>query len=250
MLIYKTDYRHSIPDFARQVTIIINEDNPELTASFTVAECMLTETSDHFKGACGGDWQGSTSRTLRLLDVDVEAFNSYVCWANRKVLAIDFDFSWAGEQPPYAMAKLVTLYLLADRLANSKLRNAVIGAIIEVSDYHGASYDTEPIQIFPPHMTGLIWSALAKGRALRRLLINYYIDNVTAEALGPHCNECHPDFIKSLAMASLEGGPFEGEASNALAACDEFKYHEHIDTQQDDCESADYWMDELFNYES
>jgi hypothetical protein len=149
------------------------------------------------------------------------------------VLAIDYSWPSGIDESPEAMDKLV---------------NAVIDAIIGVSKHHGAHYHVTPIQIFPPYMV-LIWSTLAKGRALRRLLINYYRDNVTAEALGPHLNECHPDFIKSLAMMSLGGGPFEGEASNALAACDEFKYHEHIDTQRDHCEGADFWTEELFNFE-
>jgi hypothetical protein len=67
-------------------------------------------------------------------------------------------------------------------------------------------------------MTVLVWSTRAKSQALRRLLINYYIENVSAETLGPHLNERRPSFIKSLAMKSLDGGPFEGEAGNALAA--------------------------------
>jgi hypothetical protein len=240
-----------IPDFTRQVTIIINEDNPELTASFTVAECLLTEMSEYFTEACSGTWQGSTSRTLRLLDVDVEAFNSYVCWANRNVLAIDFDFSCGcGEKDrPYALAKLVTLWLLADRLANASLRNAVMDAIIEVRASYGTGGDEEPIQLFPPRMTVSIWSTLAKGRALRRLVIDHYVENVEAEAMKSHWDECHPGFIMSLAIEGLEYGPFEGEAENDQAACDKFKYHEHVDTRHASCEDADYMGVELFHYE-
>jgi hypothetical protein len=55
-------------------------------------------------------------------------------------------------------------------------------------------------------MTVLVWSTRAKSQALRRLLINYYIENVSAETLGPHLNERRPSFIKSLAMKSLDGG--------------------------------------------
>jgi hypothetical protein len=197
--------------------------------------------------ACSGTWQGSTSRTLRLLDVDVEAFNSYVCWANRKVLAIDFDFTCGcGEKDhPYAVNKLVTLWLLADRLADAKLRNAVMDAIIDFK----VGWSEEPIRLFPPRMTVLIWSTLAKGRALRRLVIDHYVKNVDAEAMKPHWDECHHDFIKSLAMEGLDCGPFEGEAENSQAACGRFKYHEHVNTRDADCEDADYMRVELFHYE-
>jgi len=222
----RTDHRDSIPDFTRQVTIIINEDDPEHTASFTVAECLLTETSKYFIEVCR-DWYDSTSRTLRLLDVDVDAFNSYVCWANRKVLAIDWSFV-DGEIPPQAASKMVTLWLLGDRLADAKLRNAAMDAIIDIRANYGDKEHKEPIQMFPPHMTVPIWSTLAKGRALRRLLIDHYVENVTAEVMKPHWNECHPDFIRSLAMEGLGCGAFEGEAENDQAACDKFKYHEHV----------------------
>ena len=200
--LYEADRRNSIPDFTRQVTIIINEDNPELTAVFTVAECLLTETSKYFEKECSGNWQGSKSRTLRLLDVDVDAFNSYVCWANRKALAIDFDFTCGcGEEDhPYAVAKFVTLWLLADRLADTKLRNAVMDAIVDLQANWGAVDDEELLLLFPPRMTVSIWSTLAKGRALRRLLIDHYTENVTTEVMKPHWDECHPDLIKSLAM--------------------------------------------------
>lgn len=122
-------------------------------------------------------------------------------------------------------------------------------AINEEKARYGTDALEEQIHLFPPHMTVLIWSTLAKGRALRRPVIKHYVNNVTAEALGPHSNECHPDFIKSLAMVSLNGGLFEGEANDALAGCDEAKYHEHVDTSLYDCEEADYWKDELFHFE-
>jgi hypothetical protein len=106
--------------------------------------------SGYFTYACSEACQGST---LRLLDVDVEAFNSYVCWVNRKALAIDYD-SEGRDEIPDAVGKLVTLWLLANRLADAKLRNAAMDAIIGLK----ASYsrkDEEPIQLFPPHMTVL-----------------------------------------------------------------------------------------------
>jgi hypothetical protein len=200
--------------------------------------------SGYFTYACSEACQGST---LRLLDVDVEAFNSYVCWVNRKVLAIDYD--WEGrDEIPHAVGKLVTLWLLADRLADAKLRNAAMDAIIGLKVSYSRK-DEEPIQLFPPHMTVLIWSTLAKGRALRRLVIDHYVEKVEAEAMKPHWDECHAGFIKSLAMEGLECAPFEGEAEDSQAACDELKYHEHVNTGDADCEDADYIGVELFHYE-
>jgi hypothetical protein len=214
------------------------------TASFTVPQCSLTETSQYFREACGGGrLQVEMSRTLRLLDVDVEAFNSYVCWANRKILAMNFD--WDDEESfPYAMGKLVTLWLLTDRVADAKLRNAVTDAMIDLTNVF--SREGEQIRLFPPHMTVLIWSTLAKGRALRRLVVDHYVQKVKAKAMEPHWDECHPNFIKSLAAIGMEGGPSEGELGNDQPECPKSKYHEH--GGRTTCEDLDFGVDN-FHFE-
>ena len=206
-------------------------------------ECLLTETSKYFIEACDGDWQGSTSCTLRLLDVDNEAFNSYLCWSNRKVLAIDYAKE-DGMDATCAMEKLVALWLLADRLVDAKLRNAVTDTIVDVaSDFDG---EEDQVQVFPPHMTVLIWSTLAKGRALRRLVVDHYVQKVKPAAMEPYWDEVHPDFIKSLAVIGMEWGPSEGEeGGNDQPACPVSRYHEHDNPWL--CEEADY-EEQSFHY--
>jgi hypothetical protein len=83
------------------------------------------------------------------------------------------------------------------------------------------------IRLFPPHTTVLIWSTLTQGRALRRLVVDHYIQKVKPAVMEPHWDECHHDFIKSLAVIGMELGPSEGEAGNNRLMCPVSKYHEH-----------------------
>jgi hypothetical protein len=43
---------NSVPDLTKNITIVINEGHPQLTATFTVPESLLIEKSQYFKAAC------------------------------------------------------------------------------------------------------------------------------------------------------------------------------------------------------
>lgn len=235
-------YWNRVPDFTKQVTIIINEDDLDLTASFTVSRCLPIETSKYFREACGVAWQ---SCTVRLRDVDNDAFNSYICWVTRKVLAIYYDWE-VDTEPQEALSTFVKLWLLADRLDDSKLRNEVMNAVIEVTNtFRGRAYYDE---LFPPHMTGLIWSTALKGKALRRYVVDHYIQDVKSEDVEPRWGEFHPDFIKDLAARSLESGNAGGRVDNGLPAPPECTYHDHRSVHEV-CAQADEPEPELFVYD-
>ena len=68
----------SVADFANTLTIIINEDQPEHKATFTVPETLLTDKSEFFKAACRNEWKETSSRIVKLPEVDVGAFNAYL----------------------------------------------------------------------------------------------------------------------------------------------------------------------------
>lgn len=151
------------------------------------------------------------------------------------------------------MERLVAIWLLADRLADSKLRNKVMAAVVDVTNiFHRiGEEDQEEIQLFPPRMTGAIWSAPTKGKALRRYVVNYYVQNVSSETVEPRWAEFHPDFIKDLAVRSLESGPGGGEMGRVQLgpAPPECEWHDH-NYVHDVCEEADRHVDEtLFRYD-
>lgn len=98
-------YVTSIPDFTKELTVVINEDEPELAASFTVPEGLLVEHSDFFKAACRNEWLEATSRVIKLPQVDGESFRAYLYWVYKGEIAFDTSF---GSQDQYRAQPLVS----------------------------------------------------------------------------------------------------------------------------------------------
>ena len=140
-----------MPDFSKELTIIINEDDPQTTATFTVPEGLLTEHSKFFKAACR-DASGEAATVIKLPQVDPDTFRAYLFWIHRRELAFsnisESQGVSASDLYPISLA-LANLWLLADRLTTTKLRNAVIGElgrILMTLDHTQGS----TIEIFPP----------------------------------------------------------------------------------------------------
>jgi hypothetical protein len=211
----KTDICKSVPDLQtlkKEITIVINEDQPEITASFIVPEYLLIGGpegggSEYFKAACRGEWKEASSRVIKLQEIDTEAFNSYVFWIHKDKVATNTDIGMEGvphEKAAYPlMEKLVNLWLLGDRLADTKFRNEIMDATIGV--IHGLEVvSDEQDPVFSAATTVLIWSNTTDGRALRRLVVDHYIHMVTLEEMRPQWDEFHPRFHQGSGHARPE----------------------------------------------
>jgi hypothetical protein len=187
--------RHSVPDFRREVIVVLSEEHPDDTTSFTVPECLLVETSEFFKAACrDGAWLESTSRTIKLPEVDADVFNAYLLWAHRKELPT------APSDDAFELVEdLVRLWLLADHLADFRLRNAVIDAIlVELNSF------TTSLNVFPPELAAQVWSATTPGRSIRCLIIDYYAKHVGAATVQAQVADYHVDFTRDLLVKAIE----------------------------------------------
>ena len=121
-------------------------------------------------------------------------FNAYLLWVHRKELptAPSDDAFDLVEDP-------VRLWLLADRLADFRLRNAVIdGILIELTGF------TTSLNVFPPELAAQIWSATTPGRSMRRLIIDYYAKHIGAATVEAQVAEYHPNFTKDLLVKAIE----------------------------------------------
>jgi len=206
-----------------------------------VPKSLLVEKSKYFKKyfeiLCRGEWKEATSRVIKLRDIDAKAFKSYVYWIYRNELAIDTDYDVqvtdCDEDAVDHIYTLVKLWLLGDRFADCKLRNAVMDAITKVTKEFDFENESEA---FPAPMTFRIWSSLTKGRALRRLVLDHYIERVDPGEIEQDLEEFHPDFVKSLAMSSLQCGSWEGQNTDM---CHMHAYYEHDDEDTEGKESKD-----------
>lgn len=107
----------------------------------------MTETSEFFKAACRGTaWVESTSRIIKLPDIEHGVFNAYLLWVHRQELPTAH-----ADDALELIEDLVRLWLLADRLSDERLRNAVIDAILVE-----LKYSTTKTNAFPPELTAQI----------------------------------------------------------------------------------------------
>lgn len=186
---------NSVPDFRKEIIVILSDEDSDYTTTFTVPECLLVETSEFFKAACrDGAWLESTSRTIKLAEVEPDVFNAYLLWVHRK------DLPTAPSDDAFELVEdLVRLWLLADRLADFRLRNTVIDAIIvELNGF------ITSLNVFPPELAAQVWSATTPGRSIRRLIVDYYAKHIGAAAVKGEVADYHPDFTRDLLVKAIE----------------------------------------------
>lgn len=150
---------------------------------------------------------------IKLQQVDADTFRAYLFWIHGRKIAFNVNFARQGisasDLYPTSLA-LAKLWLLADRLTTTKLRNDVMEALsrllVSVDPKQG-----NPTDIFPPSMTVLIWPATTSGRSLRRLVLDYYA-KVPIPVIEEHVAEHQPDFVQELLQKIVED--HEGTQSN------------------------------------
>jgi hypothetical protein len=179
------------------VTVILNEEEPEHTAKFTIPESLLTESSEYFKAARRNGWHEASSRVVRIPDVDVGTFNSYLHWVCRREIAVQHELKkgcTSAQGAHGALENLVRLWLLTDRFADTQLRNLVIDTLHRVLNAIVPDKD-DWIEGITPEMTVLIWNGTTAGHALRRLVLDYYAWAADTSSLKLVKDKCHPDFF-------------------------------------------------------
>jgi hypothetical protein len=226
-----------LPEFSKEVTITINEEQPDLAASFHVPEILLTEKSEFFQAACRNEWKEATSRVIKLPDVEPCIFNLYLFWVYRGKLAVRNDWRIIQEDysdtAPAIQSSLVKLWILADRLADIRLRTATVDEMMLATSNIARS---DGVLLFLPELTVIAWSATTPGRSLRRLIVDYYVCQVLAKNIEDHMDRYHPGFVKELALAALRTvddpcSPLEPPFVKGICHC-----HEHDEKfSEQDC---------------
>jgi hypothetical protein len=219
----------SSANFTHALTIVINPDQNARSVMFTAPETLLKEKSEYFKAHCRSEWEDASLRILLIPQVDVSAFKAYLHWIYKEEVSISSQHLLDGVprimpevQPVFD--DLIQLWLLADRFADARLQQFITNAMIEVArSVNQANPDwTEGIT---PDMIVFIWSNTTPGRALRRLVIDFYADEVDAENLKRVMGELHPEFVMDLMLKSLRIKHDENHKNYfSRSIC---HYHEH-----------------------
>lgn len=219
-----------VHDLSKNVTIIINEEQPDLTATYHVPEEFLVEKSQFFQAACRNEWKEAKSRLVKLPDVDPAIFNYYLLWVYRGRLPVrnEWDVYCDGwEDDAIAVqSDLVKLWILADRLADVRLRNAIMDEMVTATSI----FEFPGFVLFRPEMTVLAWPETTAGRPLRRLILDYYVFYVYASDVEQDVDKHHPEFVKELMLASLRMVDERCEDWLYPKEKDRCHYHEHDET--------------------
>lgn len=210
------------------MTVVINPDESDHTATFTVPESLLVDKSEFFEAACRNEWKEATSRIIKIPDVDLDAFYAYMYWVYWEVVAITSDCrktlrSAADSEP--ALNDLVELWLLADRFAETRLRDFTMDALRKVA-HSIYSAEKDWTAAFTPAMTAHICSSTTGGRALRRFVVDVFESKVTEANLNGGKESFPPEFLVDLATKLMR---MRGGEDNKVWAFYEAKchYHEH-----------------------
>lgn len=96
----------------------------------TVPGRLQVERSDFFKAACSKQWNEATEREVQLPEIEVEVFDDYLHLAhNGKVETLEQGSASDDGFVAAMWSKYIELWIAADRLLDSELRNAVIDAV-------------------------------------------------------------------------------------------------------------------------
>lgn len=230
-------------DLLKEVTLIINEDDPQHVATFAVPEHMLTEKSEFFEAACRNGWKEATTRVIRIPDVDNSAFHAYLYWVYRARVAVSPDPYIAPQSSAMAtptLDRLTELWLLADRFADTQLRNATMDALRGVThSFHVVGDDWAAA--FTPPTIARIWSATTRGRALRRYIVDVYAGSVTAPVFDPIKDAFPPDFIMDLLLKTMREGHGNRKMNGTRKRLSPL-YHEHDDDEGLCCKEEGDWL--------
>lgn len=192
-----------------EIRIVLNEGQPGLEAHFTVYQDLIVQKSGHFKKACQEEWDYAGYRTVKLSEIDVPVFKMYLHWVYAGKISIDTSYMNESEKHPFArdaaplLGELANLWLLADRLEDSKLCNTVmdelLGVLKRTSDPMEVVFDIA----FPCKTIDAIWSAPKDAGELINLVLDYYTSKVDADDMDEQFGEYHNKFIFDFLIKSL-----------------------------------------------
>ncbi|KAK3703249.1 hypothetical protein LTR37_014589 [Vermiconidia calcicola] len=176
-----------------------------------------------------GEWKEVSTRSVKLPEIDSESFSTYLQWLyTNEVVVSDEDITDEhivkaryGERLPVFQrhfAAFFKLAILADKLGNARLANAVVDRIILVA---------RVVRLGPSACNiATVYSQLPESSPVRSLVVAYYATEVKAEFMTKHKEQFPYQFIFDLMVHSKKRE--EEKTSNTPSYPGErCRYHQH-----------------------
>ncbi|KAK3632612.1 hypothetical protein LTR56_016220 [Elasticomyces elasticus] len=205
-------------DFADHIHVLVGPSKRD----FVVHVGVLTKRSAFFKAAVSKRWKtsGDGTKAIVLPDDDASVFHDYL------------QCMYTGTVRTGYLRRVIDIYILADKLQDPASMNITINAIIRSSD----EKNFIPGRVNISHA----WKRTAPGSKLRKLLVDYYVHEVTEKVMSKE-NEEGLDFedfyyevitglvkVKAEVRAAEDSGTSDGleEVISERPRC---YYHQHDD---------------------
>lgn len=134
------------------------------------------------------------------------------------------DITLTPEESIPIITLLVDLWLLADRLSDSYLRTATIHKLITYIIEASGLWKSD-IEVINPSLISTIYASTTPGRALRRVVVDYYAEYAAYPVEGPLEGDFDAEFKQEL-LVEVARRQVEGERE-LLEGCDNCLYHKH-----------------------
>ncbi|KAF2768007.1 hypothetical protein EJ03DRAFT_138188 [Teratosphaeria nubilosa] len=157
---------------------------------FKIQETLLRATSTFFDAALSRGWQEGQSKIITLPEDDADTFTAYAHWLYTGYIATDDNSSHDFD----AQAEL---FVLGEKLMNTKLRNDVIDIALETAR------STEKL---PTNCTiDIIYEGTPKGSPARKLMVDIFIACASSEWIDKDPSNANHEFLHELAIGLLDG---------------------------------------------
>ncbi|KAK5683356.1 hypothetical protein LTS10_004887 [Elasticomyces elasticus] len=186
---------------------------------FVLHASIATKHSKFFQAACNGGFKEAQEKVIHLPEVQPATFRAYVQWIySGAVVVTDFEEHKTDVKGRSCRESLVKLYILADIIAHTLLRNKTIDEY--VASCRSTEYGTNPALI------KVAYKQCPAGSMLRKLFVdeNVYFSTDRVAWLQEERDQFPVEFLRDLVVAMAGktdalGDPWE-------TSCE---YHEHGD---------------------
>lgn len=193
---------------------------------YTGHKVILSRSSDFFKKACNKEWKEGQSKIIRLPEVEPEAFDIYLQYLyTGEVVATDDELPEHRDGSREAQAQVVRLhwilietYLLADMLLDTKSKNAIMDAFIEILKDTKRLPDLDTITD--------VFRKTTDTSPMRRLLVDFVafrVDLDTFKGIGARHS---PEFLVEVSLRLMR---YKDDVNRRTDPIDtpSCRYHEH-----------------------
>lgn len=204
-----TDTTHS-QNFEDTIKVVVGPARKE--QRFTIHKNLICASSKFFQAACSKRWAEGRAKEVHLDEVKTETFRAYIVWVYAgKITANKSKQSDPEEAALDEFAETVDLYLLGEYLNDLGLRNAAMRALVKNSKIW-------IIQLLPK-LIDHIWKSTLPDSLLRKMIVDAIVsralDSMYTSGFEQHSAEYPKDFLRCVAVASMQKLPFVGYNSFA-----------------------------------